>query len=138
MQAIEQDDGPPVNNAFPRLADRALWDARCPACENALALRIQEAERRAAAVLATRVLSLHTVSFASFLSDKRIRPSTWEVLKRGMDESGNLLSAEDTEELLSNDQVGSRLRVETVQPDKPRSFQRETFVRGEVGWFPLA
>lgn len=138
VRANEPDNGPPINDNFPRLADRELWDADCPACEKGLSSWIEVAERRAAAVLATRVPSLHSISFASFLSDKRICPSIWEVRLHGEDESGKVLSPEDTRDLLNDDLIGSRLWVVTFRASEPRAVHWEVFVRREVGWFPLS
>lgn len=130
----DEDNGPPVNDAFPLLAPLELWDAHCPECERGFASQTEAAERRAAAVLATHVWSLQTISFASFFSEKRIRPSSWYVRRRAENVFGGLLSAERTQALGSSDVASGRLRVETSRTDDFRYVRSETFEREEGRW----
>ncbi|KAF8595410.1 hypothetical protein BDV93DRAFT_564390 [Ceratobasidium sp. AG-I] len=132
--AGEDDDGPPVNDNVPPLAPRGPWDPHCPTCKQRFASKTEEAERRAVAVLATRVWSLRTISFASFFSDRCVGPSSWEIRRRGEDASGKLLSPEATQELGSGDAVSGQLRVETFRANNRRTIREEMFERREVGW----
>jgi hypothetical protein len=75
----EQDDGPPINwNTLP-LADRDLWSISCRECERQFASPIEVAERLASGILAAHIGTLKHASFANFLSERRIRPSSWLV-----------------------------------------------------------
>ncbi|KAG8765819.1 hypothetical protein FRC12_007275 [Ceratobasidium sp. 428] len=77
-----EDPDPPVNYNYPPLARKEIWEAPCSACENRFRQPAEEAEMRTAAVIAARVWSLRTVSFASFTSPGRVGASAWEVVPR--------------------------------------------------------
>ncbi|KAG8683833.1 hypothetical protein FRC08_014046 [Ceratobasidium sp. 394] len=97
-----------------RLAPRELWEKECPECAQDWSDAVERAERRAASILAARVFTLRTVSFASFLADKRTAPSEWEV-SRTVVECRQVL---DTQRLTM---VDARLYVSTKRPGAPCS-----------------
>ncbi|KEP47551.1 F-box-like domain protein [Rhizoctonia solani 123E] len=79
LATANQDGGPPIDWRAVRLADRELWAQPCPQCEHEYGSSIQRAEGLAARILAAHFESVKSVSFAGFLSDRRIRPSPWRV-----------------------------------------------------------
>ncbi|CAE6480510.1 unnamed protein product [Rhizoctonia solani] len=113
--AETKDDGPPVNWNAIRLADRELWAKPCPECEHQFRSPIEIAERLAAGILVAHSRSLKNVSFANFLSDRRIRPSCWVV---------------------GHEQRNTDLRVWTEDPSRPRSRILQEMVPVEDRWEP--
>lgn len=77
-----EDPEPPINYNYPPLAKKEIWDAPCVECDKRFKAPAEQAEMRAASVLAARVWSLRSVSFASFTSPGRVGPSSWEVRPR--------------------------------------------------------
>ncbi|QRW02285.1 F-box-like domain-containing protein [Ceratobasidium sp. AG-Ba] len=72
---------PPPNTEIPRLADQKLWMSSCPRCVEEWSTKTEQAERLVASFLAIKCWSLKNVSFCSFVADKRIDPSEWEVCR---------------------------------------------------------
>ncbi|KAG8716547.1 hypothetical protein FRC09_015610 [Ceratobasidium sp. 395] len=77
--AAQHPDIPPPDTNIDRLASRDLWQKECPDCAQRWAGPSERAERRAASILAVRVGTLHSVSFASFVTERRTAPSEWKV-----------------------------------------------------------
>ncbi|CAE6493963.1 unnamed protein product [Rhizoctonia solani] len=113
--AETKDDGPPINWNAIRLADRELWEKPCHECEHQFRSPIETAERLAAGILVAHSQSLKNVSFANFLSDRRIRPSCWAV---------------------GFEQRDTDLRVWTEDPNRPHSRILQEMVRVEDRWEP--
>ncbi|KDN47455.1 hypothetical protein RSAG8_03595, partial [Rhizoctonia solani AG-8 WAC10335] len=113
--AETRDDGPPINWSTVRLADRELWAKPCPECERQFRIPIETAERLAAGILVAHSESLKNVSFANFLSDRRIRPSCWEV---------------------GHERRGTDLCVWTEDPNRPHSRILQEMVRVRDRWEP--
>ena len=80
--AMGEDPEPPINYNYPPLAKKEIWDAPCSECVKRFKAPAELAEMRAASVLAARVWSLRSISFASFTSPGRVGPSAWEVRPR--------------------------------------------------------
>ncbi|KAG8742430.1 hypothetical protein FRC10_001444 [Ceratobasidium sp. 414] len=77
--AIRHPGIPPPDTTIDRLAPLELWEKACPACAEEWAGAIKLAERRAASILALRARTLSSVSFASFVAERRTAPSEWAV-----------------------------------------------------------
>ncbi|CAE6442002.1 unnamed protein product [Rhizoctonia solani] len=113
--AETQDDGPPINWHAVPLADRELWANQCPECEQRFKGPIEMAERLAAGILVAHSESLKHVSFANFLSDRRIRPSSWAVGREHRD---------------------TDLCIWTEDPNRPNSRISQEMVRVRDRWEP--
>ncbi|CEL63861.1 hypothetical protein RSOLAG1IB_05625 [Rhizoctonia solani AG-1 IB] len=111
-----EDDGPPINCNTIRLADRDLWSTSCRECERQFASPIEVAERLASGILAAHIGTLKHASFANFLSERRIRPSSWLV-----------------ERLQYN---GDLCYVWTEDPGRPRPRISQELVRVNDRWEP--
>ncbi|QRV73232.1 hypothetical protein RhiJN_01246 [Ceratobasidium sp. AG-Ba] len=79
--AVRYPSAPAPNIDLPCLADRRLWETPCPLCQRQCADRIERAERLAASIFTAKNPNLRRVSFASFVAEKRISPSEWEVCR---------------------------------------------------------
>ncbi|KAG8727123.1 hypothetical protein FRC12_022792, partial [Ceratobasidium sp. 428] len=77
--ANQHPDIPPPDTDIDRLAPRDLWRKECADCVHQWTRSSECAERRAASILAARVGTLHSVSFASFVAEGRTAPSEWKV-----------------------------------------------------------
>ncbi|KDN47453.1 hypothetical protein RSAG8_03593, partial [Rhizoctonia solani AG-8 WAC10335] len=109
------DGGPPIDLRTVRLADRELWASPCRQCEREFRKPIENAERRAAGIMAAHFKSLKHVSFANFLSAGRVAPSSW---------------------LVGRQQRGPVLYVWTEDPSRPRSRTMQPMVRVDDRWEP--
>lgn len=127
-----QDGGPSIPWDAIRLADRELWAEPCPQCEYDLKVPIDAAERRAASILAARIPSLRMVSFANFLTDKRIRPSHWQIGReiQGRDQKWTPVETmEPPDEYLTD----TRLSVSTQGPGRSHT-RHHVFVNRNGRW----
>ncbi|CAE6450502.1 hypothetical protein ACGC1H_003473 [Rhizoctonia solani] len=115
LATANQDGGPPIDWRAVRLADRGLWAQPCPLCEREFGSPIQRAEGLAAGILAAHFDTLKSVSFAGFLSDRRIRPSPWRV---------------------GREQYGDDLYVWADSPCYPQSRKMQQMVRQGDWWQP--
>ncbi|KAF8709666.1 hypothetical protein RHS03_02608, partial [Rhizoctonia solani] len=113
--ALARDNGPPIDSTTVRLAERKLWSVPCPECEREFARPIEIAERLSSGILAAHIKPLKHVSFANFLSDKRITPSSWRVGRQW---------------------CGTDLQVWTEDPDRPSSRITQEMVRLNDRWEP--
>ncbi|KAJ1309227.1 hypothetical protein OPQ81_004894 [Rhizoctonia solani] len=110
-----EDGGPPIDPSTVRLADRELWAKQCPQCEREFKKPIEIAERLAAGILVAHFKRLKHVSFANFLSDRRIRPSSW---------------------IVGRQERGPDLYVRTEDPNHPRSRIMQPMVHVGGRWEP--
>ncbi|GAB1519560.1 hypothetical protein RhiTH_002628 [Rhizoctonia solani] len=113
--ALARDNGPPIDSTTVRLAERKLWSVPCPECEREFARPIEIAERLSSGILAAHIKPLKHVSFANFLSDKRITPSSWRVGRQW---------------------CGTDLQVWTEDPDRPSSRIIQEMVGSNDRWGP--
>ncbi|QRV73223.1 F-box-like domain protein [Ceratobasidium sp. AG-Ba] len=72
---------PSPNIHLPCLADKKIWEASCPRCFRVWTDRVERAERLAATILAVELCSLKSVSFGSFVAERRTSPSEWMVCR---------------------------------------------------------
>lgn len=114
--SVNDDGGPPIGLNTVPLAKQELWKEPCPECHREFARPIEQAERLAARILASHFCALKHVSFAGFLSDRRIRPSAW---------------------LVGRQRRGEDLYVWTEGPTRPRSRLIERMVRVGERWHPV-
>ncbi|QRV88123.1 F-box-like domain protein [Ceratobasidium sp. AG-Ba] len=72
---------PSPNIHLPCLADKKIWEASCPQCFHVWTDRVEGAERLAATILAVERRLLKSVSFGSFVAERRTSPSEWMVCR---------------------------------------------------------
>ncbi|KAG9080110.1 hypothetical protein FRC06_007074, partial [Ceratobasidium sp. 370] len=115
--AVQHPDIPPPDTTIHRLAPLELWSEACPACMDEWADAIELAERRAASILAMRVLTLCSVSFASFVAERRTAPSEW-VVSRVVEylSTGERVNISPGAQLLADYPEDARLYVYTKRP----------------------
>ncbi|KAG8682195.1 hypothetical protein FRC08_015131, partial [Ceratobasidium sp. 394] len=73
---------PAPDTAIDKLAPLKLWEKPCPVCVDEWTNNSERAERRAASILALHVPTLCSVSFASFVAERRTAPSEWKIQSR--------------------------------------------------------
>lgn len=127
LQAMQaQDGGPPIDPNSIALAKRELWKAPCPQCEQ-LKTPIEVTERWVASILASRLESIRTVSFPSFLSEKRTNPSPWDVQREIKSAPGKKWGVVEKVQAAYRYPIGAKMRVRTKTPgslnfDTPHEF----------------
>ncbi|KAG9123682.1 hypothetical protein FRC07_014291 [Ceratobasidium sp. 392] len=126
---------PPPNTGIDRLASLALWKKECPRCVQEWNKCSERAERRAASVLAARVPTLCSVSFASFVVDRRTAPTEWEVSRKIEPISTEQGQADPNVPHLGGYPGDARLYVYTKRPGEPSSRQvAQVFRRFGAEW----
>jgi hypothetical protein len=125
---------PPPDTTIPRLAERKQWEVKCPRCVQECKDSSERAERTAASVLAARRWSLQVVSFASFVTDKRVAPSEWE-MSRCIEQSGTRVRVDKGAVQLDTYPPEARLLVYTKRADAPYSSRVPAPFRwSSTGW----
>ncbi|KAG9123681.1 hypothetical protein FRC07_014290 [Ceratobasidium sp. 392] len=129
-------DIPPPDTNIDRLAPLALWERQCPECIQEWAQHSQQAERRAASILAARVGTLRSVSFASFVGDRRTAPSKWSVSRVVEDPcSGQRVNADQDARRLVEYPADALLYSYTKRPGEPCSSRVPLIFRqSDGGW----